>query len=44
VLVGVTILRELREALHCASRAQIERLDADLDHLIAVAEEGAWPL
>jgi hypothetical protein len=43
-VVGITLLRELREALRGAERAQIERLDADLAHLIAVAEERAWSL
>jgi hypothetical protein len=44
VTLGATLLRELRAALHGGTHAQIERLTADLDRLIAVAEESAWPL
>jgi hypothetical protein len=43
-IVGITTLRELRAALRGAERAELERLAADLDYLIAGAEERSWAL
>jgi hypothetical protein len=43
-IVCITTLRALRAALRGADRAELERLDAELDYLIAVAEERSWAL
>jgi len=42
--VSVATLRALRRALRGVEPAEVERLDAELEHLIAVAMERAWRL
>jgi HD superfamily phosphodiesterase len=42
--VSVATLDALRGALRGAKRADIDRLDAELEHLIAIAKERAWQL
>lgn len=42
--VGITLLHDLRRALRGADCAEIERLSAELEQLIAAAAERAWAL